>query len=337
LKTIKFLITAIVLLASVSGSPLQAQNVSYAGTSVANFLKIGIGARAAGMGEAYMTASRDAFSQFWNPGTISRVENMSLAFTSINWLVDTQVNYVGVVLPMTVGTFGVDVDYFGTGDIEETTVQEQDGTGRFFNASDMQVGVSYARNMTDRFSFGVKLKYLREELANVQADAFAFDIGSLFITDFYNQLRIGISLSNFGSKMQFDGRDLRVVYPVADSPSNKEVPAVLETQKWELPLYFRFGVSTDLITFGNSQLTAAFDVLDSRDHEARENLGLELGISDYLFLRSGMRFGYDEAGYSFGAGVKIGMAGVGDLRADYAWTDFGRMNPVQQFSLVIGL
>lgn len=331
-KRVKFIIKIITISLIIFVNLLRAQNVNYAGTSVANFLKIGIGARAAGMGEAYMTNSSDAFCQFWNPGTISRISNTSFAFTSIDWLVNTNITYFGAVIPFSIGTFGLDIDYFGTGEIEETTIQEQEGTGRYFNASDMQIGLSYARNMTDRFSFGIKIKYLREDLAGVQANAIAFDVGSLFITNFYNQLRIGISLSNFGSKMQFNGKDLNVIYQVENSPSNKEVPAVLETKKWDLPLFFRLGISTDLIQIGSSRLTASLDILDSRDSKAKENLGIELGVAEFLFLRSGMRFGYDEVGYSFGGGINISK-----FQFDYAWTDFGRFNPVQQFSFIINL
>ncbi len=335
LRNIRKIFVLGVLTVGLCVHPVFAQNVDYAGTSVANFLKIGIGARAAGMADAYITESNDAFSLYWNPGTISRIGHPSLAFSTINWLVGSKINYASAVIPFSIGSFGVDIDYFGTGDIEQTTIQEQDGTGRYFNASDMQLGLAYARNMTNRFSFGMKVKYIRETLASVNASAVAFDIGSLFITNFYNNLRIGISLTNFGQKMQFDGRDLRVVYQVIDSPSNKEVPAVMQTNQWELPLSFRFGIATDLIRAGNMKLSSGLDILDTRDHKARENLGFELNYNGIAFLRGGTRFGYDEAGFSFGGGANIGIANIGHITADYAYTDFGRLQAVQQFSLAL--
>ncbi|NIT55309.1 MAG: hypothetical protein GWN00_03420, partial [Aliifodinibius sp.] len=74
------------------------QDVDYAGTSAANFLKIGVGARSMSMGDAGITLSDDASALFWNPGAISRIPENSVNLSTINWLVDTKVTYAAVVL-----------------------------------------------------------------------------------------------------------------------------------------------------------------------------------------------------------------------------------------------
>jgi hypothetical protein len=316
--------------------PGWAQNVDYAGTSAANFLKIGVGARNTAMGEAAITLSDDASALFWNPGAVSRIPGNSINLSTVNWLVDTRVTYAAVILHAgALGTLGLDFDYFSSGDIEETTLTEQDGTGRFFSASDYQIGLSFARNMTDRFSFGVKAKYIHEQLSNVNASSFAFDVGAVFITSFFNDLRIAATLTNFGTKMKFGGRDLSVIYSVPGSPTGKEIPANLETLEWEVPLLFRFGLSDYLIKHEDFSLLGAFDVLDSRDHDARFNAGTELGIYHTLYIRGGYKFNYEETGFSLGAGFNLQRILKWDAQLDYSYLDFGRFDPVNQFTMVL--
>jgi hypothetical protein len=316
----------------------HAQGDTYIGTSAANFLKVGIGAKAVGMAEAYVTMSDDATSLYWNPGAISRIDRTSIVFSTLWWLVDTHVSYAAVTMPFSIGTVGFDVSYFGSGDIEETTLAEQDGTGRVVSASDLALGLAYARNFTDRFSVGIKFKYIHEQLASVSASAMAFDIGSVFTTNFLNDLRIGINLANFGGDLRFDGRDLLVTHVVPGSPTNKQVPAVLETSDWPLPLFLQIGIATDAYRSDAFKATLAYSVTDSRDHGARHNLGAALtflslgGVGD-LALRGGYRFLYDEVTFSAGAGVQVSGGSFGKVTVDYAYTDFGRLKGVHQLTL----
>lgn len=328
---LKIIITAI-LCASLPAF-LYSQNVDYAGTSVANFLKIGVCGRASALGEAYVTQTRDAAGMFWNAGAIANIETGSAVFSTMKWLGTSQITYLAVTIPLAIGTLGIDLDYFSSGDMEITTLQLQDGTGRFFDASDMQLGFAYARSMTDRFSVGLKVKYIREQLAAANASAVAFDLGTIFITNFFNDLRIGMTLSNFGSKMRFDGRELTVIYPIPDSPSGKEVPAQLKTDEWELPLFFRAGISTDVVKSENVTLHAAYNILDSRDFKTRHQVGVEASLLNRLDVRGGYRFNYSEAGLSAGLGIDLPVLSGKSVTFDYAYIDFGRFKDLHQFTL----
>lgn len=314
---------------------LEAQGVNYTGTSAANFLKIGLGAKAVGMAEADITLTEDASSLYWNPGTISRNDQASAVFSYIRWIAETNVSYFSFTLPTGIGTAGLDVTYFGSGNIEETTLQRQDGTGRVVSASDLSVGLAFARNLTDRFSVGLKVKYLREQLASVHADAFAFDVGSVFITSFLNDLRIGIALSNFGGAFRFEGNELLVTHVVPGSPTSKQIPAVLETQEWDLPLFFKIGVATNIINAENFRWQTAYTITDSRDYEPRHNLGASLTLMNIVSLRGGYRFNYDETTYSAGIGIGVPASGFGNISFDYAYTDFGKLKAIHQFTIGI--
>jgi hypothetical protein len=311
------------------------QGVSYKGTSSANFLKINLSAKIAGIAESDITYAEDASCLFYNPAGISRLQNASASFSYTGWLVETSLAYFAVTIPFQFGTAGFDVSYFSSGDIEETTLLRQDGTGRIVRASDVAIGLSFAKNLTDRFSVGFKIKYIQENLASVSSSAFAFDIGSIFETSILNDLKIGISLSNFGSSMEFNGNDLLITHTVPGSPTNKQVPGVLQTGEWDLPLFFKIGTGIKVVEADNFKVLAAYTLTDSRDFGARHNVGSEIEILDMLRLRGGYRFNYDEATFSAGAGVKINSSSMGDLFFDYAFTDFGDLKSVNQISLSI--
>ena len=121
--------------------------------------------------------------------------------------------------------------------------------------------MGYSRNLTDRFSIGVQAKYIRESVWNTSASGFAIDIGTMYVTPF-NDLVIGAAISNFGTKMRLDGRDLRFNYDPNDNldtgPNN--IPALLMTDDFDLPLTFRIGLAMDLFQTRFFKVTAAVDL-----------------------------------------------------------------------------
>ncbi len=331
----KFITILIIMVTSVW---VAAQDVDYSGTSAANFLKIGVGARQVALGDAASAVVSDASALFWNPAAITRIKGHGgVTLVTMDWLVDSRLSYGAVTLNMAnIGSFGFDIQYLDYGKVEETTVYDQNGTGRFFGASDMAVGLTFARRLTDRFAFGVKVKYIREQLANASASAFGFDMGAIFRTTFFhNNLWLAATLTNFGSKMKFGGPDLSVIYTIPGNPANKQVPAVLETLEWELPLAFRFGVANYFIRNERLSWLVAYDVYDSRDFRVRHNLGTEVGYLHALFLRAGYKFNYDEVSYTLGAGLNLQAYVNFPLQFDYSFTNYGPFGGLHQLTINI--
>lgn len=317
-----------------------AQGGDFSGTSAANFLKLGVGARAMAMGDAATAIVDDPSALYWNVGAITRVENdISFSFSTMDWLVDTRNSYLAATFKFqNIGSIGVDLQYLDYGKVEETTVYDQNGTGRFFSASDLAFGIGYARELTDRFSFGIKIKYVREDIANASADAFGVDVGAVFKTSFLNNnLRLAAALSNFGSKLKFSGRDLAVTYSVPDNPSGKQIPAELTTQEWELPLLFRFGISNYFVNNEEWLALSSFEVLDSRDFDVRYNLGAEFGYNQTLFLRGGYKFNYNEVSYTAGIGIDFSKLMGTKLELDYFYLDYGVFGTFNEFSIRIDM
>ena len=317
-----------------------AQQVDYSGTSAANFLKIGVGSRPMAMGDAAIATINSAEALYWNVAALTRTEGeFSLAVSSMDWLVDTRNSYFAAAYNWEgIGSFGIDVQYLDYGNIEETTVYDQNGTGRYLSANDFMIGFGYARELTDRFAFGLKVKYINETIADASGDAFAVDLGAVFVTSFFNnKFRLAAALSNFGTKLQFKGRDLSVTYSIPDNPSNKQIPADLSTIEWDLPLLLRFGVSNYFIDNEDVSLLVAYDVLDSRDYEVRHNVGAELGLYKMVYLRGGYKFNYDEVTYTVGMGLDFKNIIDYNLKFDYLFLDYGDFGSLNEFSLIFNL
>lgn len=319
-----------VLWALLLSTPLYA-GLDHVGTSVANFLKIGVGGRAVAMGDAFTAIADDPSALYWNPGGIALQQKIAVNFTYTNWIFGTTHNFLGVILPLKdMGTLGLSVNSFSSGDIEETTIYKPHGTGRVFSASDLSLGLSFARRLTNRYAIGITAKYLSEHLALESASAVAVDVGSIFTISFKHNVRMGIVLSNFGSDMQMDGLDLETS---VSTDNNKQIEARLKTYSWPLPLIFRLGLAADIIDTQMHRLTLSADVYDPRDYRARENVGLEYSFKSILFLRGGYKFNYDEDSFSAGMGLQYGLKGVGNVVFDYSYSDMGRLNNITRFSI----
>lgn len=320
----------------------EAQNVSKKGTTAANLLEIGVGAKANGMGGAFVSISSDASALYWNAAGISKLEQYEAVISHTDWIAETKYDFAGLVIPMgEFGSFGFSFTSLSMDDMKVRTVEKPDGTGEYFSAGDMAFGITYSRMLTDRFSIGVTVKYIEQNIWHMSASAFAIDVGTLFHTDLFGGMTIGAVMSNFGTPMRLEGRDSRYFIRVDNSKlgSNERIPVNIELDKWDLPLFFQLGLSTNLVEQDSYKLTVAADaVVPSNDYQSI-NIGTELTIMNYLKLRGGYNsFLLDdsEGGLSVGVGVDSKMLlSIASVNFDYSFRDFGRLNNVHSFSIGI--
>ncbi|MCF6269948.1 MAG: PorV/PorQ family protein [Melioribacteraceae bacterium] len=303
----------------------------HVGTSAANFMKIGVGGKAVAMGDAFSAISDDPTALYWNPGGIGFQKETSVNFSNTQWIFDTGLNFLGVVLPFQdLGTFGISVNMFSSGDIEETTIAKPHGTGRVFDVSNISIGLSYAKQLTDRFSAGITMKYIHESLALESSTALAVDIGSIFIISNDYNLRMGVVVSNLGTDMKLEGLDLTTN---VTTDKNKLVEAELRTYSWPLPLTFRISLASDIISTPNHRVTLAAELNDARDFQPRESVGFEYGFNSMLFLRGGYKFNYDEESFSAGVGFNYFIEGIGGIIVDYAFVNMNNLGNINRFSV----
>ncbi len=327
----------------VFNSLFYAESVTKVGTTSASFLVIDVGPRATGMGSAYVSVSNDATAMYWNPAGIAGLENFEATFCNTKWIADLSFNYVGAVLKLgNIGNIGAQATFLNMDQIERTTVLQPDGTGEFFDAGSYAIGLSYARRLTDKFSIGFNGKYINERLYHSSASGFALDVGALFDTKFQG-LVLGMSISNYGTKMELDGRDMQVQHDTDPSVSgnNPNINARLQTERYDLPLMFRAGVSTDILRgLNNSSLILSVDALHPNDDVEYLNVGGEYVFKNMISLRAGYKelFAKDsEQGLTLGAGLHFSISGKTAFYFDYSYIELGVFNDIHIYSVTLGL
>jgi long-subunit fatty acid transport protein len=315
-------------------SAVSAQNPNV-GTSGAQFLKIPIGARATGMGGAFVGITDDVSSVFWNPAGLVHVRNYQAHFSYMNWLEMFDVNAFAVSYHAgRTGVFALSVLSLTMDKMEITTETQPNGTGLYFDARDIAIGLSYARFLTDRFGVGLTAKYVYQQIWNETGTGIAFDIGTQYRIDF-NNLTIAMSMTNFGSELRFDGPDLNVTHDKnRDFPTSRLTPARLQTDRYPLPLHFQVGIGIDLLRTEFVKARGAVDVTHPNDNFERVHTGLEITVYDRIFLRGGYRYNYDDEQLAFGAGANIPVGGS-VISFDYAYSIFDILPDVHRISVTL--
>ncbi|MCB0753341.1 MAG: PorV/PorQ family protein, partial [Ignavibacteriae bacterium] len=300
-------------------STVLAQNPNL-GTSGAQFLQLPVGARSEAMGGAIVGLVDDASSIFWNPAGMVKIKNVGTHFSYMNWFDLFDFNAASLVYNVgDVGTFGVSMVSLTTSKMEVTTEQEPNGTGRFFDAGDLALGISYAKYLTDKFSVGLTVKYINQRIWNETASGLAFDIGTQYKLDFQN-LTIAMCMTNFGPDMNYDGPDLDFVYRKDDNfPLSRLTPSRLLTEDFPLPLNFQVGIGFDIIQYEFVKIIGAIDVTHPNDNRERAHLGSEVSFFDRFFIRGGYKYNYSDQDFTFGAGANILFQNT-SVKFDYAYS-----------------
>ena len=322
------------------GQNIFSQDVSKTGTTAASFLEIGVGANAAGMGGAFVSVADDASALYWNAGGIALLPKFEAIIVHTDWIAETNFDYAGLVIPLeNFGTIGFSFTSFSMDDMKVRTVEQPDGTGEYFSAGDIAVGITYARNLTERFSIGFTAKYIEQRIWHMSSSAFAIDAGTMFKTDLLGGMTIGASISNFGSPMKLDGRDARYFIRIDETKqgSNERIPTNIELDSWDLPLNFQIGVSTYALNTDTYKFRVAVDATVPNNDYQSMNIGGEFSFMDFLFLRAGynsLMLQDSEGGLSLGLGINSKMLlSTAVVNFDYAFRDFGRLQNVHSFSV----
>ncbi|MEJ2634372.1 MAG: PorV/PorQ family protein [Calditrichia bacterium] len=314
-------------------------SINRVGTTAAQFLKIGAGARPIGMGGAYTAVSEDILSVYWNPAGLSRIIGSGeAAFNHANWLAETSYDFAAFSFNIgMIGSFGFHFISFRTPEQPVRTVDLPDGTGQYWSANMVSLGLTYAKNLTDQFSIGFTGKYVQEKIFNESAHGAAVDLGIFYKTPWKN-LTLGAAIFNFGTKMHMDGSDLyNNVDPEAASGSVDAVAAKYRTENFDMPLSLRFGIAWQAVKNENLQIMTAVDGVQPNDNSQYLNSGLEIGLRRVIYLRGGYKALFQEnseQGLTFGAGIRYDVVGT-HLKFDFGWADYGRLNNVQFVSLGI--
>ncbi len=315
------------------------QTLSKTGTTAAKFLSVGLGADANAMGGAVSASVSGPSAMYWNVSGIASARRNNALFTYTKMFADINLNYVGVVIPAEdIGVFGFNVTALNYGEMEVTTEDYPDGTGETFTAGSYAFGISYARNITELFSFGINVKYIRETISKSSAEGIAIDIGTMFITPFWD-IRFGTSITNFGTKMHMTGDDLLVRYDNDPQThgNNESMDAYLSTDYFELPLRLQIGLAKNFDFGSDYRITVAADAIYPNDNKPWINVGSEIGLFHNLVL---IRVGYKtlfledaQEGLTAGFGFFYNKIPYFGIKMDYAYQQLKDLDNIHSFGI----
>jgi hypothetical protein len=158
--------------------------------------------------------------------------------------------------------------------------------------------------------------------------SFVFDLGSNFDTGIYG-IMLGMSVSNFGPDVQFQGEGLQVEVDTDLDISGYQQKI---TEKFSVPLVFRLGVQKDVELKGllgsMHRLSVAMDAINPIDYTVHGGIGAEYSWNKLLFARGGLNWGHDTKGLSLGAGAKWKMIAI-----DVAYVNYGDLDKTLQFGI----
>lgn len=320
------------------------------GTTTANFLEIGAESAGCAMGEAYVGVTRDLSSVYWNPAGLSYMRLNEVQFAYQPWIAGIHFSHVSAAVVLSgYGTVAFSFTGMNYGSIPVTTLERQEGTGESYSAMDIAASLSYGRRLVEWFAFGASLKYVTSGIWHMRANAAAVDLGVMVNTDFFspdgnreNGLSIGMSISNYGTRMKYDGMDLLQPIDIApDEQGNyKDVEGQFRLQSWELPLLFRVGIGLIPLKTTYSKLTLAMDALHPNNNSESVNIGGEYRLTlpgrAKLFLRAGYRGLFMESseyGWTFGGGIHLALMNNKELKLDYAYKTTGLLGNYSMYTI----
>lgn len=327
-----FATLAICLIATVTTATAQTKT----GTTVGQFLLIEPSARVSAMGNAGVTLHNEITAAFYNPGALGHLAKSDVQFTHSSWLADIDYNHLAAGVRLgSASTFFLAITSLNSGEIDVRTVDFPLGTGERYTVENLAFGLGYARRITDRFSAGMQVNYIREEIWHSSMSAVGFNFGVLYELPF--RAYLGASLVNFGTRGAYDGRDLIIRYDQDPDRfgDNSNLPAALETEDFALPILFRVGLGVPVEIGGHSSATFVVNAYQPSDNTQSVSFGGEWTFMEILSLRAGYQhlFQQDaETGLTLGGGLMYDVSRFG-FRFDYGWNSYGRIGDVQRFSV----
>ena len=298
------------------------------------FLSVSLDPRATGMGDAVTAVFSRSSGMLYNPSVMAELDGIAdLSFGTTNWIAD--INYIygtGAInlFDGDYGVFGVSLVAVDYGEFIGTIVAPNDngylevGT---FKPTAVSIGLGYANQLSQKFSVGGNVKYVRQSMGTAVSgfdaagnrkveenavDVMAFDFGIIYHTGF-KSLDFGMCVRNFATEIQYKDED------------------------FQLPIIFRIGVAFnafDIVDIDRNMhsLLLAVDASHPRDYPEQISMGAEYLFMNSFAVRGGYTFPTDEQEFSAGLGFRQALSDF-KFAIDYSYTPFGIFDKVHRVSI----
>ena len=354
---------------------LVGEQNSGVGTTSAEFLLMGAGARGMAIGSAFSALTRDVEALYYNPAALPLMEGMEARATMMPYFADTNYLWAGFALPLRGGEygFGLSIANFGFSDQPIYTESDQENESeQTYGVSETVIGLSFAHAFIDRFSGGVTLKLISDQLGDASAVGFAADIGTSYHAELGGRpIAMSFVIQNLGTGLKHSGSGLDLsAFPDSEDPSFPvqgvdPAPARFEANSNPLPVVFRVGVSYDVLSAATNRLSLVGE-FNEIYNAGDPSFGLggefewrpaDIGITaalrgSYAYQPDNYLSDDDEAeigeaagaidadgvgldGMTLGGGLAYRFTGY-EVRADYAYRHFGVLGGRNVFTVGFG-
>ena len=334
MKLCKYCFVILLLLIPISAQAQLIPNLGgqRVGISAYQFLKIGVGARATALGESFIAIGGDASSLYWNPAALLQTAGNQVILAHTQYVADIKHEFLGAFYKLTSSdAVGVSVIALTMNDMPVTNETNPHGTGEMFKYGDLGIGVTYARQLTNQFSFGATIKYIEETLDILKMRSVLVDIGTYYWTGL-GTVRFAVVVTNFGNNVSPTG-----------SVSLFDGSMVNKFQSFSPPTLFKVGIAFEPYQTEMHKVTTSIQLNHPNDNVENVRVGTEYIWNDILSLRVGLKRtfgeqllgkdGSSEDDFACGVGVKVPVS-LYKMNVDYSFANFNRLGGVHRISLL---
>ncbi len=280
------------------------------GVSGADFLEIGVGSRALGMGEAFTAATDDINLIYYNPAGLATVKYPLLSILHQELILDSRYENISACFPIYRGIAGVSNSLFWVPSFDKIDINgNKTGDVKYYNGV---FTAAYGYNLGFMY-VGGSIKYIYQKIDTLFVNSVAVDAGVLKGMYMYSPFDapvqnffLGLSLQNIGTNAK-------------DDPLPRIIRAGMS---YRLTKWFSF--NTD-VTENFIDISDLYDFTYGFNESFRVYSGIELTYMDILALRGGYRFN-DGGTYSAGLGFNYVIGNV-SFNVDTSYSENGIFGP----------
>lgn len=308
----------------------------------ASFLKVGTGARASAMGEAFSAVADDSSALFWNPAGLAGVRKTEFQVSHNQWISDVKMDHFMLAIPAG-GTWGL---AWSTLDLGEFDEWEGPGTltGKTFSVSDQVFSFGYGNAFfAEMLQLGASGKYIRENLGGgVGGQTYTMDFGATLNpwmmvpgTSFAVVVQnMGGELSGFQLPMgvRFSAAAHKAgIFRESMAPAGDNLGRESE-HRTIYPWEASNGEGGDL-------LISSVEVLVPGTGRTEFHWGVEYWMN-FVALRAGYRYRFPRNDLGGMSGLTLGLGIRGrslqfDYGFDYAYAPYGDLGDASRFSVLV--
>lgn len=307
------------------GGGIDKPNTNRAGTNGAAELLVPLTARYSALGGAttsVLSQMNGLEALYANPSGLTNNQSTSALFSRLQYVDDIGVNYFGLAQRFGDNNLALTISAWDMGEIHRQTELDPEKADATFRVSFINVGVTFARTLTDRIAAGATLKIINHTIDDLTATGIVFDAGMTYVVG-ETGLRLGVALKNIGNELQYSGTGLGRRVRLPDQPSDASVNTVqLESEGVQYPTLLNFGVAYEREMFTGASATLLGNFRSNSFEDDQFSGALELGFRNLLYVRGGYEYNRQNnetfyKGYAFGGGLQLDFAGTA-ITVDYS-------------------